>query len=52
MPGTVRLDPTLFDGADVEAHVVPEFEERTRTGSTWTLTVRQRDVVVAVDFYV
>jgi hypothetical protein len=52
MPGTVLVDPGLFDGADVQANVMPEFEERNRTGSTWTLTVHQRDVVIAVEFYV
>lgn len=51
-PGEFRLDRELFEHADVHANVVEEPEERTTTGSTWTLTIRQRYAVTTVEFYV
>ena len=51
-PGQVRFDRALFEDAQVEANVVEEPEDRTSRGATWTLTVRQRDVVTAVLVYV
>lgn len=51
-PGEFRLDRELFETAEVLANVVEEPEERTTTGSTWTLTIRQRYAVTTVEVYV
>ncbi|MEA2276826.1 MAG: hypothetical protein QOC78_1786 [Solirubrobacteraceae bacterium] len=51
-PGPPRLDRELFEGADVHANVVEEPEERSQSGSTWTLTIRQRGVITTVEVYV
>lgn len=47
----VTLNRDLFEGAEVEANVVSEPELRSETGSTWTLTIRQRDVITTVDVF-
>jgi hypothetical protein len=51
-PGEFRLDRELFEEADVHANVVEEAEDRTTTGSTWTLAIRQRYAVTTVEVYV
>jgi hypothetical protein len=51
-PGRLRLDRALFEGAQVEANVVDEAEERTSSGATWRLIIRQRDVVTEVHVHV
>jgi hypothetical protein len=47
----ICLNADLFEGADVDANVVPEPELRTKSGSLWTLTARQRDVIITVDIF-
>ena len=49
---SIRLNPELFEAADVHADPAGPPEERHEYGMTWTFQVRQRGVVTQVTVYV